>query len=704
MRRFSALCALIALSLVGLTACGSGNNGTVFGNPATINFSPTSTSLTEGTSENPNISVTDTNGNVLFSSGGAAATNVTFTSSDTNVLQIANNGLLCAGQWDNLNIPVVCSPFPPTPTNPHPGIGQATVTVTSGAITSTAITFFVHTKIERVNITGAPADLASCISQGSTAQLTATALAGDGSDITSTVGPPTWTAAIPDIVSIDANSVATAHDPGQTGLSASFGGFRGGSVPFTVCPVKSINIHVKGATDTSLSLDPSGTSTLTADVLDTNGHTIVMSKATASSTTAGLTWSATSPSATVTGLTTVLASVDANTTNDASVTAARAGSTFIVASCTPPQCNASVAAPGGTTAGFTPVYSNIVDETTSGTTASTTVFVTGTDTTQLVTINTSANTPGTTLTLTNQPNSLLIGKDGAHAFLGSAGGLMLVDANALTLTSTLATVPGKALAVNPTDGKTVVVSDTTNNRVLVGDATTGAFLVFPIANVTAAAYSTDGYRLYLASPTAVTVITQGAANKTLGFGATDVTPHPGGQLSYFASSTNVPVIATCDLTTVSTPTVSSAATLVEALANGSQVLLAGPNSLAALDVSNPATAGCAPSVTNTTTQLTMTGTPTQIIGTSNGTRAFILNDTPNIVAYDAASHSVSTIALSGTTAAFTGGVTLDGAQLYVGAPGSTPVVHRIDLATNTDAQQITASTTAFTPNLVAVRP
>lgn len=694
MRRFSALfCTLITLSLIGLTACGSGNKSTVFGNAATINFSPSSTSLTVGTVENGNISVIDSKGNVLFSSGGAAATNVTFTSSNPSVLDISNNGVICAGKWDSDAIPVVCTPG---------AVGSATVNVTSGGISATAVSFFVHAKIERVDISGAPADLSSCISQGATVQLTATARSGDGTDITSTVGPPTWTAAIPDIVTIDANSIATAQDPGQTALTASFGDFRGGSVPFTVCPVKTINIHVKGATDTTVSLDPAGTQTLTADVVDTNGHTIIISKASASSTTAGLTWSTTSPSATVTGLTTVLSSVDANTTNDASVTASRAGTTSIVASCTPPLCNASVSTPSGTPAGFTPVYSNIVTETTSGTTSSV-VFVTGTDTTQLIPINTSANTPGTTVTLSHQPNSLLIGKDGAHAFLGSAGGLMVVDANALTLTSTLPTVPGKALAVNPTDGKTVVVSDTTNSHVFVGDATTGAFLVFPIANVTAAAYSTDGYRLYLASPTAVTVITAGSANKPLPFGATDVTTHPGGQVSYFASTTNVPVIATCDLTQVNAAV--SGATLVKALANGSQVLVAGPNLLEALDVSiGPPTSGCAPTITNTATPLTMTGTPSQIIGTSNGSRAFILNDTPNIVAYDAASHGVSTIPLSGTTAAFTGGVTLDGTQLYVGAPGSTPIVHRIDLTTNSDAQQITASTTAFTPNLVAVRP
>jgi hypothetical protein len=47
----------------------------------------------------------------------------------------------------------------------------------------------------------------------------------------------------------------------------------------------------------------------------------------------------------------------------------------------------------------------------------------------------------------------------------------------------------------------------------------------------------------------------------------------------------------------------------------------------------------------------------------------------------------------------TGGTTLDSTKLYVG--GSDNAVHRIDVASGTDAQQITVS---FTPDLVAVRP
>jgi hypothetical protein len=208
--------------------------------------------------------------------------------------------------------------------------------------------------------------------------------------------------------------------------------------------------------------------------------------------------------------------------------------------------------------------------------------------------------------------------------------------------------------------------------------------------------------LYLASPTAVTVITTGTAAKTLGFGATDVTSYTSGSFAYFANN-SVPVVATCDLSRPADAAGAIGATLVTALAGGTQVLAAGPNALESIAVSTD-NKGCPPSVTNAPTPVTITGTPNQIIPTSDGTRAFITNNTPNLIVYKAADQSVTTIPLTNATASFTGGVTLDGTQLYVGVAGTTPTVHRIDLTTNTDAQQITASSTAFTPNLVAVRP
>jgi hypothetical protein len=61
---------------------------------------------------------------------------------------------------------------------------------------------------------------------------------------------------------------------------------------------------------------------------------------------------------------------------------------------------------------------------------------------------------------------------------------------------------------------------------------------------------------------------------------------------------------------------------------------------------------------------------------------------------------VGTVTLSGVTVTTTtGGAMLDSSTVYVG--GSDSNVHRIDVATGTDAQQIPVG---FVPDLVAVRP
>jgi len=57
--------------------------------------------------------------------------------------------------------------------------------------------------------------------------------------------------------------------------------------------------------------------------------------------------------------------------------------------------------------------------------------------------------------------------------------------------------------------------------------------------------------------------------------------------------------------------------------------------------------------------------------------------------------------------AYSGGITLDGSQVYVGTSDGT--VHRIDVASSADVQQITvnllnASGALVAPNLVAVQP
>jgi hypothetical protein len=129
------------------------------------------------------------------------------------------------------------------------------------------------------------------------------------------------------------------------------------------------------------------------------------------------------------------------------------------------------------------------------------------------------------------------------------------------------------------------------------------------------------------------------------------------------------------------------------------------------NIATPANGNCPPTANNSlnTVAFGSTVTPKQMILTSDGVHMFVTNDSNKVLAYNASTATTSSIALQGTaTASTTGGATLDGAQVYVGALGSNDV-HRIDVAAGTDAQQIAVSLkdsagTAVSPDFVAVRP
>jgi hypothetical protein len=62
--------------------------------------------------------------------------------------------------------------------------------------------------------------------------------------------------------------------------------------------------------------------------------------------------------------------------------------------------------------------------------------------------------------------------------------------------------------------------------------------------------------------------------------------------------------------------------------------------------------------------------------------------------------AVNQIAVANNATLFTGAATPDSISVYVG--GSDNAVHRIDVASGTDAQQIGGL--SFTPDLVAIKP
>src|SRR5213076_2213176 len=159
----------------------------------------------------------------------------------------------------------------------------------------------------------------------------------------------TWSTSDTSIATVDGSGNVTAKLPGAVTVNATVGAVNQiNPTPalFVACPPKTISIHVTALPGTTFSLNPSDPTTpttsvkLDADVTDTAGQPI---------TGAPLTWSSFTPASATVG-------------TDGTVTAVAAGTTSVVASCTPPTCNKIPAlSPSPIPAGSgSPVFSNLV--------------------------------------------------------------------------------------------------------------------------------------------------------------------------------------------------------------------------------------------------------------------------------------------------------------------------------------------------------
>lgn len=723
MRRSSVLLSIVAIIV--LTACGGGSgNGSPKSNPAMVTVSPQLTSLNLGQAVNIGAVVTDNKGAVLYNSTtSGASTAVTFSSSNTQAIQVANNGLVCAGAWDSLLNPVVCTPGT---------VGSATVTVASGAVHATTM-FFAHAKIDSIAVGGFPSDLESCISKGGTQHLSALVKSGE-TDITATVGPITWNAAVADILTVDANNIASATNPGQTDVTAVVGDFRSSPATFVTCPVQSIEVHLQGVANTSATLDT--VKTLQADLVDAKGKTIVISRPTSTSTNE-LTWNNSFGNvATITPAIISTSNLTATSVNTATVAAGSGGTTSIVVSCTPPRCNA----------GFEPVYSDVFSATTAAAN-STTVFVTGPDfatgtgPTKIIPIATSTNTPGPPIPLAGTPNSFVMARTGTLGFLGTSAGLVILDAATNSIASTTPSITGAVLAVS-SRGTRVVVSDFSKQIVFLVDTSaataptvTGTIQVFG----SDAAYSPDDFRLFilgadvLGGDKVLTIVDFGSPPRV----ATSITDaiglalHPSGRFVYVASDSPltlsgiVSVFASCaPAAALDTIPIPLGASRMRFLPNGSQLLVASTNDpleiarneLRPINVTPAMPSAMCPPVSPGATDtigpsLGLAGLLEQIVVQSNSAKAFLIFNptfTQNeFFVYDTVATSVTSVPLV-NDGKFLGGadVTLDGTQFYVGTSGAdvhaqNTAVHRVDLSNNTDVQQIPVD---VIPSFVVVRP
>ena len=696
--------AVITSLIAILTACGSTHRASSGPVPATIALSPPTASLEMGQTQQLTANAQNFNRQVI-------TVPVTYNSSNTAVVTISNAGLICAGTWDSLISPVRCTPGPG---------GIAQVTASSGGVISPPSTIYVHSHIDSLSITPVlPLPSPNCtlnsstvgFSQAETVTYQATALSM-GTDITPTVGPFSWLAtdgtvakvtnpAVPNQGPVPTQTQVTAVAPGRTQIFVSAGGVTSNSVDFVTCPVQSITLGLPGGSGNVVNFAKSGSQEITATVTDLAG--VILTKL------PSLTWSSSNP---------VIASAVANGEIGGTITAHLSGGATIIASCTPPNCNPGFVPP-------LPVYPNTAISVTvapGSTPATTSAYAATTQcanqfgcTSSAVQIAVPANTVGNSATLPNTPNSFVFDFQGRTGYLGSEHGLMVFNPGNLGGTTNPiavhSNVTGKVLAVSH-KGDKVIVSDTTSNpnQVFIFDTTnTGTATSFLISGATAAAFSPDDLKAYIAAGSNLFVYSTLQPLQSIGLAgpATDVTFLPEGAFAEVAGGANsgaaVTNIATCTNTNSVGPSVNTngVPVSIQALVDGTRLLALDPPGIDVITTGTitfpgPMVMPCPPTIAAGSSTFVNLGqgqfTPLRFLVSSDSTKAYVLAaNFGAVLVYDIAAGTSSAIPLSGNATTRGGDLTPDGSLLYVA--GSDGKLHVINTAEKADLQ-----TVSFPPN------
>jgi hypothetical protein len=729
---------LITLGLIaGLSACGSSSptTNTSFPVPANIILAPAGqVSLDVG-------SFTQTfTASARNNTNSPITTPISFQSSNTAVLTMANNGTACAGTWDSLTTPQICTPGP---------VGVAEVTATSHGVSSPPTTVFVHQHIDKIVISAIPGQTPPanpCFSKGQIFNYQATALSR-GLDITASVGPFTWQAASPEVATVAVASVSapisglqtgqaqvTAHTPGITSLFASVSSVTSQPQDFTTCPVRSITLAITGNSN-SVTVTTGAGKTIDVTVVDSAGNTL---------TGVPLTWCSSQPSTVGVGS----SNCGTNISDALAFTTSQAGGGTVTASCTPPACNIGFQLMDASGMFHSlPIYPeapvDVVVAPTSTTTPSITVFVSSTGVSGsgdcatetgcvsiLIPITSPNNTLGTAVPLPATPNSLVFDRQGTKAFLGTdfgffgSRGLMQVTAASPPSVSEFKSVTGKVLTVSP-DGKKVIVSDTksTPNQVFVFDTTSSTSVNLPIAGATAADFSPDNLKVYIVAGSTLYVFSAIETLKTVGLGApaTDVSFLANGAFAYLGGGTSpgITVRTTCTNALASTVATPATPAFLKTVPNATQVLAVDSPGIDVISV-NTTPVGCSPAVINSVQSFNLgqgSFVAKQMLVSQDGARAYVIARNKNsVLVFNVGNQTSSAIPLKGDAVPIQASLTADGNQLYVAAADGQ--VHLLDTQAGGDIQQIpfpgdtinpqggfcTGVTFTCNPDLIAVKP
>jgi len=752
MGRFAAVRSLVPaiMGILGcffLAACGGGTSTQVTNNeiPAIVNLTPA-----------PNVSLEVGK----FLSFAAAAQNsagnpltetFSYQSSAPNIVTISNRGIACAGTWDSLATPSVCTPG---------STGIAQVTAVANGVPSAPVTIYVHQHVTSVVINKVPnqpptlsnACLSKRAPSGNPENWLYQAFAFNGNtDITSSVGPFTWQSTAPSGQTSAASAVtligppvtaplnqetAQANNPGSTLIAASAGGVNSQPITFTTCPVQSISLAAVNnpPTMTSFTVSAGTATTLNATVIDSAGMPL---------TGVSLTWSTSNPISVgvAGGTSTSFGSIG-------TVTTPAVGAGSVTASCTPPTCNGGIF-PSMPIYPKTAISFTVRPASGNTTPASATAYVTSTGCgattttciTRLVPItrgsSTSSFTAGNPVNLPFVPNSALFDRTGANEYLGvdstafGTKGAILVTGGSSA--GGIRNVAGKVLAISP-DGSTVIFSDTADSPPTVfvcASCSSSSRAITPIliSGATAAAFSPDNFKAYIvsggpcpgtASPGCLVVFSKVDAiqNIPLTAAASDVAFIGDGILGYIAggSPAGGAFLPTCGPSTAAgLSNVSLATQMLRPLPDGQSVLgLSGSNlETVTASISGAASigaSGCpAPkgflNISNTVNSAGNLGvssfTPSQFFLSLDGSTAYILGapSLPFVIQFNLASQTAFDISLLGNATPLSAGLSPAGDLLFVGANDGT--VHVINTTSLADTEQVTFP---FPQNSLCVGP
>jgi hypothetical protein len=707
--RFAAL-TVIVLFLSFMAGCGGSKsaNNTV----AVVTVSPASLSLVAG-------QVVPLSVSAVNSANTSVNTTFTFNSTNTSIATISPGGQVCAGVWDSIF--VVCNGFDALN---NPITGTATITATAAGVTSGPVAVSVHPTITSVSV---DPPVESCFSIAQTHQFVAHAFNGSTEIPPDKLGPFTWSSSAANVVSVDANGLATSRVPGITGVVARVGSTTSPAVFMKSCMPVLIVLHVNGdpagVPTEAVTMNVADTKIIQADMVDELG--------------------AVTPNAPVTILSnnSTVATVSGTT-----LTAQSPGGAGFQAVCAPPACGTGI---------NLPIYSNLFSVSVNGSSPNTTTVYAGSSfasppgtANSLIPIDISKTPPavGTAITLPGVPNSIVFDRTGAHAFIGTNAGLVLLDATA-NATSLISPVPiGKVLAVSA-DGNSVAVSNSaidpatnapidpnpSEQRLWIFNQTGSTITTFIVPGVVAAAFDDDAFRAYAVGNGDTSNANNGnvavfspvltLVKQTIPGVNKDVTPLASGPFVYVANSSGgLQAIATCNnvLQSPNLPTNSSAIQLVGSVKNSNTIVAVDTTGVDVETVTLNAltapvaltSANCAPNVSYSNGFVDFgigPFTAHQLLIGSNGTHMAVLPAGINKVLTVLNGNNAGVANLpAGATEALSGGMTPDGVFVWAGI-GGTNSVDRINLANNIDDIQVPMSFkksdgSPAPPNLVVIKP